>query len=175
MFEQNSDLNQFLFFGTGQPSRSGFWSNIDDFLELYRKNKTENRKSCSNKLLGIPKAVQNRSEHSLKVPELGATLAWSCRNFRKFQDLDQILKISMFFNQNFRFSGNLHEKYFWPKNIFDLEKKSFFSELGKKLGHSFDVESWELSISEVFRVIPALCREIDTNMCQQNFLDSIYQ
>ena len=75
MFDQNPDLDQFLFFDTGQASRSGFWSNIDDFLELYRKNKNENRKSCSNKLLGIPKAVQNRSKHSLKVPEVGAPLA----------------------------------------------------------------------------------------------------
>ena len=44
----------------------------------------------------------------------------------------------------------------------------FFSELKKKLGHNFDVENSELSISEVFRAIPALYREIDANMCHQN-------
>ena len=60
MFDQNPDLDQFLFFGTGQASRYGFLSNIDDFLKLYRKNKNENRKSGFNKFLGIPKAVQNR-------------------------------------------------------------------------------------------------------------------
>ena len=72
MFDQNPDLDQFLFFGTGQASRSGFWSNIDDFLELYWKNKNENRKSGSKKFLEIPKAVPNRSKHTLKVPVLSA-------------------------------------------------------------------------------------------------------
>ena len=132
MFEQNSDLNQFLFFGTGQGSRSGFWSNIDDFLELYWKNKNENRKSSSNKFLGIPKAVQNRSKHSLKVPELGATLAWSYRNFRKFQDLDQILKISIFSSNIFRFSGIFSEIDFWPKKWENNFDHDFFFRNWKK-------------------------------------------
>ena len=75
------------------------------------------------------------------------------------------------------FFFNSDKKYFssWSKMLFekksvkivDHEEKYLLSELKKKLGHSFDVENWELSISEVFRVIPALCRAIDANMCYQ--------
>ena len=67
-FRKFQDLDKFC----SLPPVGGFWSNIGDFLELYRKNKTENRKSGSNKFLGIPKAIQNRSKHSLRVPELRA-------------------------------------------------------------------------------------------------------
>ena len=137
MFDQNPDLEPWPVPKNKNWFKSEFCSNIDYFLELYWKNKYENRKSSLNKFLGIPKAVQNRSKQSLKVPELGATLAWSCWIFRKFQDLDQILKISMFFNQNFRFSGNLHGKYFERKifrKIFWIPKNIFFFGVEKKVG-----------------------------------------
>ena len=75
MFEQNPDVGQHFVLCHQSASRSGFRSNIDDFLELHRKNKNENRKSGSSKCLGIPKAIQNRSKHSQKVPELDAPLA----------------------------------------------------------------------------------------------------
>ncbi len=44
--------------------------------------------------------------------------------------------------------------------FFVIKKKYFLSELRKKLGHNFDVENCKLSIGEVFRAIPALCREV---------------
>ena len=177
MFDQNPDLDQFLFFGTGQASRSGFWPNIDDFLELYRTKKIENRKSGSNKFLGIPKAIQNRSKHSLRVPELRAPSTWSYRNFQNSKILTKFSKFHFFFRQNFSIWGIFIKKYFWPiwfsKNIFDPEKKIKKSELKKKSGHSFDVENWELPIGEVFRTILTLFRELGANMCRQNFKNPV--
>ena len=40
--------------------------------------------------------------------------------------------------------------------FFDLKKIIFFSELKKKVGYSFDVKFYDLSIYEHFRAIPAL-------------------
>ena len=50
---------------------------------------------------------------------------------------------------------------FWKipkKNLrfFSISKKSFFSELKKKVGYSFDVKNWDLSIADVFRAIRAI-------------------
>ena len=132
-FQQNPDLELSLVPKNKNKSKSGFSSKIDDFLTLYRKNKTGNRKSGSNKVSGNPKAVQNRSKHSLRVPELDAPLAWSYWNFRNFQNLKIILKISTFFEQNFPispkniFGRKKIGKYFWPrkkKYFFEHEKKS---------------------------------------------------
>ena len=53
------------------------------------------------------------------------------------------------------------------------KKKYFFEVEKKKLGHSFDAENSYLSIGEVFRAIPALCRELDVNMCCQNFKNPV--
>ena len=36
------------------------------------------------------------------------------------------------------------------------------------MDHHFDVENCKLSIGEVFRAIPALCRELGANTCRQN-------
>ena len=68
-------------------------------------------------------------------------------------------KKSMFFNEKsydfslknidfFTFENNSQKFQFL---FFDREKNNIFSELKKKLGHSFDVENCNLSIYEVFR------------------------
>ena len=57
MFDKNLDLEAWPVPKNKNWSKSGFWSNIDDFLELYWKNKNENRKSDPNKFLEIPKAA----------------------------------------------------------------------------------------------------------------------
>ena len=50
---------------------------------------------------------------------------------------------------------------FWKilkKNLrffFDLKKKFFFG-VEKKVGYSFDVKNWDLSIADVFRAIRAI-------------------
>ena len=62
----------------------------------------------------------------------------------------------------------LHKNYvptFFPTPT----KKYFFSELEKKLKYSFDVKNWELSIYEVFRAIPTLCRDVGANIWHQKF------
>ena len=43
----------------------------------------------------------------------------------------------------------------------------------QNLAHSFDAENCRLSIGEVFRAIPALCREVGANMCHQNFKNPV--
>ena len=78
-------------------------------------------------------------------------------------------------------SGAFHEKYTkFPENIGDfyiyLPKKFFLGELRKKSNYHFNVEFGELSISEVFRAIPALCREIGANIicfCEWIFLRNL--
>ena len=65
--------------------RSGFSPNIGDFLELQRENKSENQKSGSNIFLGIPKAVQNRCNHSLKVSENETPRLWNFEIFGNFR------------------------------------------------------------------------------------------
>ena len=127
--------------------RSGFqiWILVEHWWlsRALPKNKIENRKSGSNKFLGIPKAVQNRSKHSLRVPELSAPLTWSYRNFQNFQDLDKLLKIFTFFRQIFWFSGKSSKKYFWPKKkigfFFWPWKNIIFFGVEKKVGVQFRI------------------------------------
>ena len=130
MFNQNPDLEAWPVPKNKNWSKSGFLSNIDDFLELYRTKKIENRKSCSNKFLGIPKAIQNRSKHSLRVPELRAPSTWSYRNFQNSKILTTFWKFQFFFGQIFRFGG------FSPKNIFGRKKfRKIFLTPKKNIGN----------------------------------------
>ena len=62
---------------------------------------------------------------------------------------------------------------FFRKIFLNPKKHIFWLELEKKLVHNFDVENWELSIYEVFRAIPALCREVGANIWHHNFKNRI--
>ena len=148
MFDQNPDLEAWPVPKNKNWSKSGFWANIDDFLELYRKNKTENRKSGSNKFLGIPKAIQNRSKHSLRVLELSTPLAWSYRHFRKFQDFDKILKFSILWGEILDFHRKIFLAVFFFWKIFLTPKKNIFLRSWKK---NRDITSMQKIVS--FRLV----------------------
>ena len=48
------------------------------------------------------------------------------------------------------------EKFSKKISDFFRSQKNFFSELKKKVGYSFDVKNWDLSIAGVFRAIRAI-------------------
>ena len=61
------------------------------------------------------------------------------------------------------------------KIFFPISKKYFLLELKKKVGHSFHVEKWDLSIYEVYRVFPAVLRGFwDRFPCRTNFKSRIF-
>ena len=114
--------------------KSGFSLNIDDFLKLHEKNKIENRKSGFNKFLEIPKAAQNRSKHSLKVPELTLLYLEVIEIFKNSKIWRSFWKSRHFSSKIFRFHRKLFLVEKKSENIFDSEKKYFFLKLKKKVG-----------------------------------------
>ena len=94
---------------------------------------------------------------------------WKSEDFLKIENVDQFV---FFLDQNFRFSkkigaffSNIFFRYFFLWSDFFI----LFLELEKKLMYSFDVKNAELSIYEVFRAIPTLCRDVGANIWHQKF------
>ena len=75
---------------------------------------------------------------------------------QKIPDIFQSQKVQLFdFEKCPEFFGS--KKFQKKVQIFLNSKKMyFFSELKKKLGYNFDAEIRDISIYEIFRVIPAL-------------------
>ena len=99
------------------------------------------------------------------------------KNLRKFSENRKFwsrkhTNLSKF--QIFRKSSDFH---FRSKIFFGFfllsQKNNIFSELKKKLKYSFDVKNWELSIYEVFRAIPTLCRDVGANIWHQKFKNQV--
>ena len=67
--------------------------------------------------------------------------------------------------ENFKFPEKNH--VFFSEIFFSIPKKNNFSELKKKVGHSFDAEKTDLSIGDVFQAIRALVLSEISGKCKK--------